>query len=120
MPEVRRMTDSVMSADSKLRTAFAAAKPNKQLAAAEAFISTIRDMTETGAKPNPATIKSGEKLLTNLEQQAEVYLYQAAVLAGQEAGSDGDLSRRVETIGREADRVETTTRQLRSMLQAYA
>jgi hypothetical protein len=114
------MTDAIVSAESKLKTAFAAAKPQKQIAAAEAFISTIRDLSETGSKPTPATLKSGEKLLNTLEQQAEVYLFQAAVLAGQEAGSEGELDRKVQSIGKEAERVETTTRQLRSMLQSFA
>lgn len=110
----------IASADSKLRTAFAAAKPQKQMAAAEAFINTIRDLTETGAKPTPATLQSGEKLLHKLEEQAEVYLFQAAVLAGQEAGSTHDLDRKVQSLGREAERVETTTRQLRTVLQSFS
>jgi hypothetical protein len=114
------MTDSIMSADSKLKTAFAAAKPQKQIAAAEAFISTIRDLSETGSKPTPATLKSGEKLLNTLEQQAEVYLFHAAVLAGQEAGSEGELEHKVQSIGKEAERVENTTRQLRNVLQSFS
>ncbi len=113
------MTDALTAADSKLRTAFAAAKPQKQIAAAEAFISNIRGLSESGSKPTPDTLQSGKKLLNSLEEQAEVYLYQAAILAGQEAGSAGELDRKVQSIGREAERVESTTRQLRSTLQSF-
>lgn len=114
------MTDSVMSAEGKLRTAFTAARPSKQLAAAQSFIDTIRDLSETGAKPTSATLKTGETILKKLEEQSEVYLFQAAVLAGQEAGSAQDLARKVETIGRDAETVENTSRQLRQVLKTFA
>lgn len=111
------MTEANAAAESKLRTAFAAARPQKQLAAAEAFITTLRDLSETGATPCADTLDAGRKLLSNLEDQAEVYLFQAAVLAGRESGSIGEMERKVQSIGREAETVEKTARQLRRVLQ---
>lgn len=114
------MSEVGVSAQGKLTAAFTAVQPHKQLAAAEAFLSTLRDMSQSGAKPSADTLSSGQKLLQDLEHKHEDYLYRSAILAGQEAGSNRELDSKVQTITKEAEHVERTTRKLRSVLHAFA
>ena len=89
--------------------------PKKTIAQAEKFL----DQLDTGA-PTPKTVKTGQQLLSTLQEKIELYEFQAAVLAGQQASSESDLDNRVSAIAKSAEQAERTTERLRTTLKAIA
>lgn len=117
------MTDfTATTSTSKMRTDFAqkAVLPETQIEAAEKFVSQLSKLTQGGAPPSDKVIKSGKELLQNLEQQTEVFMFHAAVLAGQEASTDTDLDTKIEAVEQSVARAEQTTTKLRSALKTFA
>jgi len=110
------MTDS-RSVDSSLAAVFAAKAvvPKKQIAEAEQFLSHLNN--NAAAKPDPTT---GKRVLQDLEAQTELYEFHAAILAGQEASSDRDLDRRVDTIAKTIAPAEAASNRLREALKNIA
>lgn len=117
------MTDfTATTSTSKMRSDFAqkAVLPETQIEAAEKFVSQLSKLTQGGAPPSDKVIKSGKELLQNLEQQTEVFMFHAAVLAGQEASTDTDLDTKIEAVEQSVARAEQTTTKLRSALKTFA
>lgn len=117
------MTDmTATTGTSKMRSDFAhkALLPEKQLKDAETFVSQLSKFVEKGTKPTPDVIDSGRHMLETLEQQTEVFMFHAAVLAGQEAASDKDLNAKIEAVEQNVARAEQTTTKLRSALKTFA
>ena len=110
------MTDS-RSVDSSLAAVFAAKAvvPKKQIAEAEQFLTHLS--SNDAGKPDPQT---GKKVLQDLEAQTELYEFHAAVLAGQEASSERDLDRRVDTIAKTIAPAEAASSRLREALKTIA
>ena len=107
---------------SKMRSDFGqkAVLPEKQLKDAETFVTQLSKFVEQGTKPSADVIDSGRNMLTTLEEQTEVFMFHAAVLAGQEASSDKELNAKIEAVEQNAVRAEQTTAKLRSALKTFA
>lgn len=117
------MTDlTATTGNSKMRTDFAqkAVLPEKQLKDAETFVNALSKFVEQGTKPAADVIDSGRHMLETLEQQTEVFMFHAAVLAGQEAASDKDLNAKIDAVAQNVARAEQTTTKLRSALKTFA
>lgn len=117
------MTDfTATTGTSKMRTDFGqkAVLPEKQLKDAEKFVSQLSKFAAQGTTPSAEVIDSGRHMLSSLEEQTEVFMFHAAVLAGQEAASDKDLNAKIEAVAQNADRAEQTTAKLRSALKTFA
>lgn len=117
------MTDmTTTSGTSKMRTDFEqkAVLPEKQLKDAETFVSQLSKFAAQGTKPAADVIDSGRTMLASLEAQTEVFMFHAAVLAGQEAASDKDLNAKIDAVEQNAVRAEQTTAKLRSALKTFA
>lgn len=117
------MTDfTATNSTSKMRSDFAqkAVLPETQIAAAEKFVSQLSKLAQTGAPPSEKVIKSGKDLLQNLEQQTEIFMFHAAVLAGQESSTDTDLDSKIEAVEQSVARAEQTSTKLRSALKTFA
>ena len=97
-----------------LTAQFKAAVPKKQIADAEQFLNLLQ-----GTQPSANDVQTGKKVLADLDAQKELYEFQAAVLAGQEAKSDSDLDRRVNTIAQTIRPAEVASDKLRDALKAY-
>jgi len=117
------MTDmTATTGSSKMRNDFAqkAVLPEKQLKDAETFVIQLSKFVEQGTKPAAEVIDSGRHMLENLEQQTEVFMFHAAVLAGRQASSDQDLNAKIEAVEQNVARAEQTTTRLRSALKVFA
>jgi hypothetical protein len=110
------------AANATLRAEFAkkAVLPRKQIAAAESFINQLTETMAQGLKPSAETLQHGEKLLRKIENQTEIFMFNAAILAGQEASSDGELDRKLQAISDGIDKAESTSLRLRETLKALA
>jgi hypothetical protein len=110
------------AATATLRAEFAknAVLPRKQIAAAEKFISHLSQSVAQGLKPSPEDLQAGEKLLKRIENQTEIFMFNAAILAGQEAATDGDLERKLQAISDGIDQAESTSSRLRETLKEFA
>ncbi len=115
------MADLTAMSDSKLRNVFQqkAVLPETQLAAAEKFVSTLSKFQAGGAAPSDKVIQSGQKLLTSIEQQTEVFAFHAAILAGQEAATETDLDTKIQAVEAGVERAQQTATKLRSALKVY-
>ncbi|MDI1228259.1 MAG: hypothetical protein PSY14_11300 [bacterium] len=89
--------------------------PKKTIKQAEQFLGHLSETT-----PTAKDITTGHQLLTTLQEKTELYEFQAAVLAGQQASSEKDLDTRVSAIAKSAEQAERTTERLRSALKAIA
>ena len=109
-------------ATATLRDAFAknAVLPRKQIAAAEKFISHLTETIAQGLTPSPEDVQAGKKLLQKIENQTEIFMFNAAILAGQEADTDGDLDRKLQAISDGIDLAEATSSRLRDTLKSFA
>ena len=105
-----------------LRAEFAkkAVLPRKQIAAAETFIHQLTETMAQGLKPSPETLQHGEKLLRRIENQTQIFMFNAAILAGEESTSDGELDRKLQAISDSIDQAESTSLRLRETLKALA
>jgi len=110
------------NSSSKMRADFAqkAVLPEKQLKDAETFVHTLSQFVAKGTRPDAAVIDSGRKMLETLEQQTEVFMFHAAVLAGQEADSDRELDAKIDAVARNVAKAEQTTTKLRSALKSFS
>ena len=109
------MADSPRVVDSSgLKAAFAAKAvvPRTQIAQAEQFLTHLS--AHTDAKPD---VQTGHKVLQDLETHTELYEFNAAILAGQEASSERDLDRRVDTIAKTIAPAEAASSRLREALK---
>ncbi len=96
-----------------LSAKFQAAVPKKQIADAEQFVQLL-----TGsAKPTANDVKAGKKVLADLDAQKELYEFQAAILAGQQATTESDLDRRVNAIAKTIRPAEVASDKLREALK---
>ena len=89
--------------------------PKKTIQQAEQFLGHLADTT-----PTAKDVSTGQKLLSTLQEKIELYEFQAAVLAGQQASSESDLDNRVSAIAKSAEQAERTTERLRTTLKAIA
>lgn len=89
--------------------------PKKTIQQAEQFLGHLAETT-----PTAKDVSTGQKLLNTLQEKIELYEFQAAVLAGQQASSESDLDNRVSAIAKSAEQAERTTERLRSTLKAIA
>ena len=115
------MPEQIVSAQSGIRAHFAekAVLPKRDLARAETFIKEVQGHLANGAKPPENTVLEGKDLLNTLDDQVEIYAFNAAILAGQAATSEKDLEKQVETIARSLEQAQLTTERLRSTLAAF-
>lgn len=105
-----------------LRAEFAknAVLPRKQLAAAEKFITQLNETMAQGQKPSVDELKHGEKLLKKIENQTEIFMFNAAILAGQDDTPYSEMERQLQAIGNRIDQAEATSTRLRETLKAFA
>jgi hypothetical protein len=115
------MTDTP-AASATLRSLFAekAVLPRKQIAAAEKFISHLKDTIAQGGTPSPEDLSAGRRLLERLQNQTEIFEFNAAILAGQDSASEGDLDRKLRVISNGIDRAQSTSERLRETLKSFA
>ncbi|MDE1151316.1 MAG: hypothetical protein PW788_02170 [Micavibrio sp.] len=109
------MTDT-RSVDQGLSATFAAKAvvPKKQIADAEQFLSLIGNAK---AVPTQTDVQKGKQLLSDLDDKTELYEFNAAILAGQEATNDKDLEQRVDTIAKSIRPAEVASDRLREALK---
>ena len=105
-----------------LRAEFAknAVLPRKQIAAAEKFISHLTQSIAQGLTPSAEDLQAGQKLLRRIENQTEIFMFNAAILAGQEASTDTDLDRKLQAISDGIDQAEATSSRLLETLKSFA
>lgn len=115
------MTDAP-AASATLRTLFAekAVLPRRQIADAEKFIDQLKDTIAKGGMPSADDITKGQKLLERLQNQTEIFGFNAAILAGQEAATEGDLDRKLQAISNGITRAQNTSERLRETLKSFA
>lgn len=116
------MAEDRSSVHASLRAQFAknAVLPKKQIAAAEEFINHVSAATRAGGKLTENDLVHGRSLLESIENQTEIFLFNAAILAGQEAGNEKDLDRKIAAISNGLNRAKDTTERLRETLEAIA
>jgi hypothetical protein len=115
------MTDT-SAAKATLRAEFAknAVLPRKQMAAAQKFIDQLNESMAQGVKPSAADLQAGQKLLKKIENQTEIFMFNAVILAGQDSKNDGELDRKLQAISDGIDQAETTSERLREVLETFA
>lgn len=115
------MTDT-SAAKATLRAEFAknAVLPRKQLAAAQKFIDQLNESMAQGQKPSEADLQAGQKLLKKIENQTEIFMFNAVILAGQDARNDGELDSKLQAISDGIDLAESTSNRLRETLKSFA
>jgi len=113
------MADSLATGSVSLRTHFAerAVLPERQLNEANKFLDVLDQRMAGGQTPTPADVKTGQKILDQLAPSVEVFAFNAAILAGQEAGDPQDLEARVNAISASLESAQMTTERLRQTLQ---
>ena len=94
--------------------------PRKQIVAAERFISQLKETMSQGLKPSADDLRVGEKLLQKIENQTQIFMFSAAILAGQEDSSNTELDRKLQAIGEGIDQAESTSTRLRETLKELA
>ena len=109
-------TDGISTQSVRAEFTKRAEVPRREMSDAEAF---ARTLAATKTKPDAETLKTGQRLLTDLEAKKEQYTFNAAVLAGQEAADNGDLDRRVDAIVRNAERADKIATTLRRTLATF-
>jgi len=116
------MADDPNAVHASLRAQFAknAVLPKKQIAAAEEFMNHVSAATRSGDKLTENDLIHGRSLLESIENQTEIFLFNAAILAGQEAGNEKDLDRKIAAISNGVTRAKDTTDRLRETLEAIA
>lgn len=116
------MVDSASVSLSSFRQQFAAKAvvPEREIKSAESFIGSLESLIAKGAAPSAQEIEKGTHLLKDLDTKAEIFMFSAAVLAGQEEPTEGALDRRVADISKGLERVEQTSARLRQTLEAFA
>lgn len=110
------------AASATLRAEFAknAVLPRKQIAAVEKFLDHLNQSVAQGQKPSADDLKKGAKLLEGIQNQTEIFMFNAAILAGQEASTDRDLDRKLQAISDGIDQAEATSRRLQETLKSFA
>lgn len=105
-----------------LRAEFAknAVLPRKQIAAAEKFISQLNQSMSQGLKPTAEDLQHGQKLLKKIENQTEIFMFNAVILAAHEHDTDRELDQKLQAIGEGIDQAESTSSRLRETLKALA
>jgi len=109
------MTDT-RSVDQGLSAAFAAKAvvPKKQIAEAQQFLSMINNANTV---PSETVVQKGKQVLSDLDNHTELYEFNAAILAGQQATNESDLEQRVNTIAKSIQPAEAASEQLRAALK---
>ena len=115
------MVDVQDTATASLRAHFAkkAELPARQIENAESFIGTLDKLAAAGQKPDAATVATGKDLLKALDDKTQVFMFNAAVLAGQEAATDGDLDRKIAKISEGLELAQGTSDRLRQTLARF-
>ncbi len=110
------------SAPETLRAHFSkkAVLPQRHLEKAEAFIATLHQKAESGTAPSVQDRKIGQNILRTLENKTELFLFNSAVLAGQDAASEADIETRLGAIHAGIERVNQTSDRLRKTLESFA
>ena len=91
--------------------------PAEQIDKAESFVKTITALQSEGRAPAAADVKQGQSILRNLQDQAELFLYNAAILAGQEAPSAAAIDKHLASVSQAAEKIGLTTDRLRETLK---
>ena len=115
------MVDVQDTATASLRAHFAkkAELPARQIQSAESFIETLDKLSAAGQKPDAATVASGKDLLKALDDKTQVFMFNAAVLAGQDASTEGELDRKLAKISEGLERAQDTSDRLRQTLARF-
>lgn len=95
-----------------------AATAKHSIEQAENFAAELAATVAKGGKPSESIVKSGRDILRNLDEQVELYAFNAAILAGQIATNDDEINRQVATLERGVEHAEQTSARLRSTLDS--
>jgi hypothetical protein len=109
------------AATATLRAQFAknAVLPRRHIAAAEQFIHHVSETIKSGGMPSQQDIQQGQKLLRQIENRTEIYMFNAAILAGQDASTESDLERKLEAISNGITQAQSTSERLREALKKF-
>lgn len=89
----------------------------KRLEKAGEFFQTL----PTKGTLSPTAVQQGKELLQGLnDKQTDLYAFNSAVLAGQEAASDADLSTRIDQIDAAVKQAGVTADRLRQVLKSIS
>jgi hypothetical protein len=116
------MVDVQDAATAGLRVHFAkkAELPARQIESAESFIDTLDKLAAAGQKPDATTVADGKALLKTLDDKTQLFMFNAAVLAGQEAATDKELDRKIAKISEGLERAQDTSDRLRQTLARFS
>jgi hypothetical protein len=115
------MTDTP-AAIATLRAEFGknAVLPRKQIAAAEKFIDQLNASMAQGVKPSPEALEAGHQLLRRIENQTQVFMFNAAIFEGLQDTAPDEMNRNLKVIGDRIDQAEQTSSRLRETLKSFA
>jgi hypothetical protein len=94
--------------------------PRKQIAAAEKFIDKLKDAVAQGVKPTAEDLEAGHKLLRKIENQTQIFMFNAAIFEGLQDTPADQMDRNLKTIGDRIEQAELTSSRLRETLKAFA